>query len=101
MDLQVTDHPDEQQFEMRADGELVGVIVYHVRGSAMAFLHTATEEGFRGQGAASHLVQFGLDAARARHLSVLPYCPYVKRWIAEHPDYLHLVPEDRRQGFGL
>jgi predicted GNAT family acetyltransferase len=65
MDLQVTDCPDEQRFEMRADGELVGVIVYHIRGPAIAFLHTETEERFRGHGVASHLVQSSLDAARA------------------------------------
>jgi len=41
MDLQVTDVPDEQRFEIRADGELAAVIVYHMRGSAIAFLHTA------------------------------------------------------------
>ena len=90
-----------QLFEMRADGELVGVIVYHIRGSAMAFLHTETEDRFRGQGVASHLIRSSLDAARERHLSVLPYCPYVQRWLAEHPDYADLVPEDRRPAFGL
>jgi hypothetical protein len=101
MDLQVTDVADEQRFEIRADGELAAVIVYHLRGSAIAFLHTETEDRFRGQGIASHLIRSSLDAARERHLSVLPYCPYVQRWLAEHPDYVDLVPEDRRAAFGL
>jgi uncharacterized protein len=101
MELQVTDVPDEQRFEIRADGELAGVIMYHMRGATIAFLHTETEERFRGQGVAGLLVQSSLDWARARHLSVLPYCPYVKRWIAEHPGYRDLVPEDRRPDFDL
>jgi uncharacterized protein len=101
MDLQVTDVPDEQRFEIRADGELAGVVVYHMRGSQIAFLHTETEDQFRGHGVASRLIRSSLDAARERNLSVLPYCPYVQRWLAEHPDYVDLVPEDRRSAFGL
>jgi len=101
MELQVTDVPGEQRFEIRADGELAGVVVYHMRGSAIAFLHTETEDRFRGHGVASHLVRSSLDAARERHLSVLPYCPYVQQWLTEHPDYKDLVPEDRRPAFGL
>ena len=101
MDLQVTDIPDEERFEIRADGELAGVVVYHIRGSSIAFMHTETEERFRGQGVADRLVRSSLDAARERHLSVLPYCPYVQRWLAEHPGYRDLVPENRRPDFGL
>ena len=55
----------------------------------------------RGQGLAGHLIQSTLDAARERHLKVLPYCPYARRWIAEHPGYADLVPADRRPEFGL
>jgi hypothetical protein len=32
---------------------------------------------------------------------VLPYCPFVRGYIERHPDYLDLVPADRRSGFGL
>jgi len=32
---------------------------------------------------------------------VLPYCSFVRRWIAEHPEYADLVPERERKRFGL
>jgi hypothetical protein len=32
---------------------------------------------------------------------VLPYCPYVTSWIRKHPEYVDLVPGDRRGDFGL
>jgi hypothetical protein len=32
---------------------------------------------------------------------VLPHCPFVKSYIAKHPEYLDLVPEAERGGFGL
>jgi predicted GNAT family acetyltransferase len=47
------------------------------------------------------LVRFAFDDARRRGLSVLPHCPYVRRFIDTHSDeYLDLVPPDRRPEFG-
>jgi hypothetical protein len=32
---------------------------------------------------------------------VLPYCPFVKSYIQKHPEYLDLVPAERRASFDL
>jgi uncharacterized protein len=101
MELQVTDNPEQEQYEIRADGELAGFIQYHLRDGVIAFLHTQTDPRFRGHGVAGTLVRSSLEAAGERHLAVLPYCPFVQRWLTEHPEYTDLVPEDRRAGFGL
>jgi predicted GNAT family acetyltransferase len=101
MDVEVVDNPDKARFEILADGELAGFVLYHLRGHEIAFTHTETDERFRGHGLASQLVQAALDAARARQLAVLPYCPFVRSWLAEHPEYADLVPAGRRAQFGL
>ena len=101
MELQVADNPEQARYEIRADGELAGFVQYHLRDGVIAFLHTETDPRFRGHGVAGRLIQSSLEAARELHLGVLPYCPYTRRWIAEHPDYVDLVPEARRPEFGL
>ena len=101
MDVEVTDNPDKARFEIVADGELAGFVLYHLRGSEIAFTHTETDDRFRGHGLASQLVRTALDQARARHLAVLPYCPFVRSWLQEHPEYVDLVPAGRREQFGL
>jgi len=101
MELQVADNPERAQFEIRADGELVGFVQYDLRDGVIAFLHAETGFRFRGQGVAGRLVQDSLDSARDRHLAVLPYCSFVRSWIIEHPEYADLVPDDKRPGFGL
>jgi len=101
MDVEVTDNPDKARFEILADGELAGFVLYHRRGHEIAFTHTETDDRFRGHGLASQLVRTALDEARARHLAVLPYCPFVRSWISEHPEYADLVPDGRREQFGL
>jgi predicted GNAT family acetyltransferase len=101
MELRVADNPEQARYEIRADGELAGFVQYHLRDGVIAFLHTETDPKFRGHGVAGRLIRSGLEAARERHLAVLPYCPFVRGWIAEHPEYAELVPADKRAGFGL
>jgi predicted GNAT family acetyltransferase len=101
MELQVADNPEQEQYEIRADGELAGFVQYELRDGVIEFLHTETDRRFRGQGVAGRLIRSSLDAARERHLAVLPYCPFVRRWMTEHPEYADLVPKDRRARFGL
>jgi len=101
MDVEVADNPDKDRFEVLADGELAGFVQYHLRGDEIAFTHTQTDDRFRGHGLASRLVQASLDAARERHLAILPYCPFMRSWITEHREYADLVPADRRGQFGL
>jgi uncharacterized protein len=101
MKLQVADNPEQEQYEIRADGELAGFIQYELRDGVIAFLHTETDPRFRGQGIAGRLVQSSLDSARERHLAVLPYCPFVRRWLTGHREYADLVPQDTWPRFGL
>ncbi len=101
MELEVTDHPENARFEVRADGEMVGFVDYRLGDGEIALLHAETDSRFRRRGIAGRLVQSSLDSARERHLAVLPYCSFVRRWIAGHPGYADLVPADRRAHFGL
>ena len=101
MDVEVTDNQDKARFEIVADGELAGFALYHLRDGVIAFTHTQTDDRFRGHGLGGRLVQASLDAARARHLVVLPYCPFMRSWLDEHPEYADLVPDGRREQFGL
>ena len=101
MDVEVTDNQDKARFEIVADGELAGFAQYHLRDGVIAFTHTQTDDRFRGHGLGSRLVRESLDDARARHLTVVPYCPFVRSWITEHREYADLVPADRREQFGL
>jgi uncharacterized protein len=97
----VADNPGKSRYEILVDGQLAGFVAYRLKGDVIAFLHTETELPFQGAGLASHLVRETLDDARQRHLSVLPFCPYVAGWIQRHPEYADLVPADRRADFDL
>jgi predicted GNAT family acetyltransferase len=42
-----------------------------------------------------------LDAARDRHVSVLPFCPFIREYIRRHPAYLDLVRSEQQARFSL
>ncbi len=100
-EIRVIDVPDRSRFEIRVDGEVAGFTEYRRRAGLIAFIHTLTDPRFEGQGLASQLVRSALDEARADGLSVLPFCPFVRAYIAGHTEYLDLVPEDMRAKFDL
>ncbi len=101
MELRVADNPDEDRYEVFADGELAGFVVYRLRPGRISFVHTEIDDAYEGQGLGGKLVSEALDDARSRGLSVLPFCPFVNAYLKKHPEYLDLVPEGERERFGL
>lgn len=98
---QVTDHPDRKRYEIDVDGVRGGFVLYQRSSTELALIHTETDPRFRGHGLGGHLIAAVLDEARNQGLAVLPYCPFARRFIAEHHEYLDLVPAGRRAEFGL
>ena len=89
------------RFEIRVDGETAGFAAYHRRPGVIAFVHTEIDPRFEGQGLASQLIKTALSRARAEGAAVLPFCPFVRSYIAGHSEYLDLVPSDMRAEFQL
>ena len=101
-DVRVLDLPERSRFEVVVNGELAGFSEYRRRPGLIAFTHTLIDPRFEGQGLAGRLVQTALSEARCQGLAVLPFCPFVRGYIAEHrEEYLDLVPGDLRDSFEL
>lgn len=103
MAVVVTDNPGEQRFEAEVDGKLAGFAAYRRsrKQGLIAFIHTEVDDEFSGQGVGKDLVREALDAVREEDLAVLPFCPFVNRFITENTDYVDMVPADQREEFGL
>jgi uncharacterized protein len=101
IDPTVTDVSDRRRFEIEVDGAVVGFAEYRRRPGVISFIHTEIDAARNGEGLGTKLVRAALDSARAEGSAVLPYCPFVRDFIKRHPEYLNLVPEQRREQFAL
>ena len=99
--ITVTDNPEQNRFEIHVGDVLAGFTEYRPRGDRYAFVHTVIGDEFGGRGLASQLIKGTLDQIRSRGIAVLPYCPFVRRYIQRHPDYQDLVPVDQRAKFEI
>jgi len=100
-DVTVVDNPELRRFEIRADGEVAGFVQYRRTAAALSLTHTVIEPAFEGRGLGSALARGALDAARDRHVSVLPLCPFIREYIRRHPAYLDLVRSEQQARFSL
>ena len=102
MTVTVRDNPAENRYEIYDDDQLAGSSTYKLTGITIAFTHTEVDPAVARRGMAKQLVTEELDDARRRGLAVLPFCPYVRKVIAQNAaTYLNLVPAKDRERFGL
>ncbi|QBJ95833.1 N-acetyltransferase [Rhodococcus sp. ABRD24] len=101
----VTDNADQNRFELRLNGDLVGIVGYYdttpVAGMrpggrragarVVSFMHTVVVEDFGHQGLAAVMVRRALDQARDYGWRVRPVCTYVQRFVEANPEYRDLM----------
>ncbi len=100
-EITVREVPERNRFEIRVGDELAGFTVYRRGDGRYAFTHTEIDPAFEGRGLGSVLIKNTLDDMKRRGIAVLPHCPFVRRYISRHHDYLDLVPADDRDRFDL
>ncbi|HEX3564520.1 MAG TPA: GNAT family N-acetyltransferase [Acidimicrobiales bacterium] len=87
----VEDNVELSRFEIKDDGQVVGIADYRVENDLVVLPHTEIDTDRQGAGLGAELIQAALDAIRERGKRVVPQCSYVAQFIAEHPDYQDLV----------
>ncbi|NHC22879.1 N-acetyltransferase [Nocardioides sp. IC4_145] len=88
----IAHNPGKSRYEATVDGEAAGFAEYQLTDEIIVFTHTEVDRRFEGRGVGSALARFALDDVRADGVrQVLPVCPFIKGWIARHPDYHHLM----------
>ncbi|WP_338741197.1 GNAT family N-acetyltransferase [Actinomadura luteofluorescens] len=91
MSTEITDNAEQGRYEIRLDGDLAGFAEYERGEGAVVFTHTEVDSAFEGKRVGSALARGALDDVRSQGLSVVPLCPFIKKWILRHPDYKDLV----------
>ncbi|MFE9748679.1 GNAT family N-acetyltransferase [Saccharothrix saharensis] len=80
----VSDNPELSRYEVRLDGELGGFAEYTAADGVVTFTHT--EVAVEGKGLGSRLVRHALEDVRAKGLTVVARCPFVRGYLEKHPE---------------
>ena len=89
---QVTNKPAAGRFEIGDEGSL-GYLEYSLSDGLIRLVHTEVPAAARGKGHGHTLARAALEYARREGLRVSPLCPFVAKYIEQHPDYQPLVDE--------
>ncbi|WP_067461496.1 GNAT family N-acetyltransferase [Actinomadura macra] len=91
MGNEITDNAPRGRYEIRVDGDLAGFAEYETQPGQVVITHTEVDPAFEGRGVGGALARGLLDDLRAKGVSVVPRCPFIRTWIDKHPDYADLV----------
>lgn len=81
----VIDEADEHRFVYRT-GDDEAELIYRSEPGRLVLVHTEVPGAFRGQGIGGRLVAAAVDRAAQRGETIVPECPYARRWLEEHPE---------------
>ena len=67
-------------------------LAYEPRGhDTLDLQHTVVPEEARGRGVGESLVRAAIDHARRHNARIIPSCPFVDAYLADHPDARDLI----------
>ena len=85
MDLDIQ-HEEGKRYYIQLDDKKAE-LAYAENGKTRDFRHTYVPEELRGRRIAEKLVRHALDDSMRNGYKFTPSCPYVERFVEEHPEY--------------
>jgi uncharacterized protein len=86
----VRDNTALSRFELDVGG-VTAFMNYRLAAGVIRLEHTETPPQARGRGIASQLTAGVLEIVRKRGLKIVPLCPFVRSYLARHPEFNDLV----------
>ncbi len=84
--------PEQFRYLFERDGEVIGFTSYRRVDGKLLITHTEIDPPLRGQGLGGRMVQQVLDVlSTTTDERIVPVCPFVDRWMNDHPEYRDLV----------
>jgi predicted GNAT family acetyltransferase len=76
-------------------GDIDAELVYRLgEDNRFILVHTEVDPSLQGRGVGGQLVVAAIDRARSEGLTIVPWCPYARHWLREHPDATRSVDID-------
>lgn len=90
--LTILDNQQNQQFQILLDDEMA-YLEYRLHDGVLVLMHTEVPDKLGGKGIASALATHAFNYARAHHMKVKVYCPFVLTWLKKHSEQMDIVDQ--------
>ncbi|HMK26235.1 MAG TPA: GNAT family N-acetyltransferase [Chitinophagaceae bacterium] len=91
----IINNTERSRFETEINGEFA-YVEYRFYKDDMALMHTFVPESARGKGISSALAKFTLEYIKEKKLKLIVYCPFIAKYIKQHPEYEPLIDKQYR-----
>jgi hypothetical protein len=81
----VVDQPAEHRF-VYVEDDIEAQLVYRADPERLVLVHTEVPKALGGRGIAGRLVRAAVDRAEASGETVVPECPYARKWLEDHAE---------------
>ena len=81
----VRDDRDGSRFVLEEDGS-TAELIYRTEPGRIILIHTEVPDALGGRGIGGRLVRAALGRAKAEQLSIVPWCPFARKWLTDHPE---------------
>jgi uncharacterized protein len=95
--MEIVNNKKQFRFEIALPAGDYAVLEYRWLRGSMVLMHTLVPATNRLKGVGSALVKYVLDYAREQNLKVIPYCPFVVKYLKDHPEYNDIVQEPEKK----
>jgi predicted GNAT family acetyltransferase len=93
--IEIINNENHQRFESKVDEEIAFIEYRYYKGD-IAFTHTFVPQKYRGKGISSLLAKYALEYAKEKNLKIMVYCPFIAKYIKDHPEYEFLIDKKYR-----
>ena len=101
METAIQRNAEQSRYELVVDDTVAGIVEYVEKDDYVELTHTEVDPSYEGEGLGSQLARAVLDSIRNDDRAMIPSCPFIRSYLKRHPEYVDLVPADRRSDFGL
>ena len=87
---ELRDNEERDRFELDVDG-ITAFVDYRKSPGTITLVHTEVPPELGGRGVGSRLARATLDAVRAQGRTLSVECPFIRSFMAKHPEYNDLL----------
>lgn len=84
-------HIEEKEVFLFEEDFLQCILEYRLNDNVMDIMHVYVPSELGGKGIAASLTLQALTYAKENNLQIVPSCPYVRAYIAKHPEHKELL----------